>query len=100
MNRYPIACLLAALLLPAPLRADPGLAARYSDGKQTIQTAVNSPAFTLADNESVHPQVGPAFNATYDGSLKILRRAKYTFTADGATLMLDGKPVSGAIELD
>jgi mono/diheme cytochrome c family protein len=54
----------------------------------------------LKENESVHPQIGAKFSAKYEGSLKIVRRAIYTFTAEGAKLSLDGRAVAGPVELD
>jgi mono/diheme cytochrome c family protein len=100
MTFHRIACLLAGLIvLPIAAFADPGLIARYSDGKNTVQTIAGSPAFTLRDNESVHPQIGTKFTANYDGSLKVLRRGKYIFTCDGK-LSIDGKEITAPVELD
>jgi mono/diheme cytochrome c family protein len=100
MTFHRIASLLAGLiLLPSAALADPGLIARYTDGKNTVQTVVTSPAFALRDNESVHPQIGAKFTANYDGSLKVLRRAKYTFSCEGK-LSIDGKEVTGPVEID
>jgi len=80
--------------------ADAGLLAEYSDGKTTVHTASLAPAFVLKENESVHPQIGAKFSAKYEGSLKIVRRTTYTFTAEGAKLSLDGRAVAGRVELD
>ncbi len=100
MTFHRIACVLAGLVfLAAAAFADPGLIAKYSDGKNTVQTIVTSPAFSLRDNESVHPQIGTKFTAQYDGQIKILRRAKYTFNCDGK-LTIDGKEVTGPVEID
>jgi len=100
MTAYRIAWVLAVLiLLPHIAVAEPGLVAKYSDGKNTVQTIVNAPAFSLRDNESVHPQIGVKFSARYEGSIKILRRAKYTFTSNGA-ISIDGKEVAGATEIE
>jgi mono/diheme cytochrome c family protein len=102
MNRAAAAAvfLLACLCLPCTTLADPGLRAQYSDGKMTIHTATLTPAFVLKESESVHPQIGAKFTAKYEGTLKILRRGTYTFKADGADLTLDGKAVTGPVELD
>src|SRR3954453_12237864 len=91
---------LGMFCVAAAASADPGLSARFSDPKRTVVTAVPTPAFTLADNESVHPQIAPPFTATYEGSLKILRRGAYTFTAADAKLAIDGKEVAGPVELE
>src|SRR5438876_988404 len=80
--------------------ADPGLVAEYSDGKTTVHTVALSPAFALKENESVHPQIAPKFSAKYQGSLKVLRRAAYSFKVGEARLTLDGKAVNAAIDLD
>ena len=64
-----------------------------SDGKNDVQTIAVSPAFTLKDNESVHPQIGAKFTAAFGGSIKILHRGKYTFTSDGK-LSIDGKEIT------
>jgi mono/diheme cytochrome c family protein len=91
---------LLTLLIASPVFGDePGLLATYADGKTSIQTIVAAPAFTLRDNESVHPQIGGKFTARYEGSIKILRRATYTFTTDGV-LMVDGKQVTAPIALE
>jgi mono/diheme cytochrome c family protein len=93
-------CLVACLvLLPSIAWAEPGLVARYSDGKNSVATVVTSPAFLLRENESVHPQIGVKFTATYEGSIKVLRRATYTFGGD-AKFSIDGKDVSGPVALD
>jgi mono/diheme cytochrome c family protein len=92
--------LLLTLLAPTLASAESGLLARYTDGKQTIQTVAVSPAFALKDNESVHPQIGPKFTAEYEGTLNVLRRATYTFDTPGATLSIDGKPVTGPMALE
>lgn len=102
MNRAAVAavCILGCLYIAGVTLADPGLLADYSDGKTTIHTATLAPALVLKENESVHPQVGAKFTAKYEGTLKIVRRATYTFTAEGAKLSLDGKAVTGPVELD
>jgi hypothetical protein len=82
------------------VRAEPGLVARYDDGKQTVETVAPVVAFGLGENDSVHPQVGTKFTAEYEGSLKVVRRGTYTFDAQGATLTIDGKPVAGPVELE
>src|SRR3954454_11047715 len=91
-------CAAAVLLRPVMAAGEPGLLATFADGKQTVKIVVNAPAFALADNESVHPQVAPAFTATYEGSIKVLRRATYNFSCDGK-ISLDGKDVTGPVEL-
>src|SRR5215217_5129901 len=92
--------LLLFAAVPQWAAGDPGLLARYSDGKATVTTAVAVPAFSLKENESVHPQVGVTFSAEYEGTIKLLRRGTYTFAADGATLKIDGKNVAGPVELE
>src|SRR5689334_11433616 len=104
MNRAAVVaaavCLLRCLNFPGVARAEPGMLAEFSDGKTTVHTPTLTPAFVLKENESVHPQVGAKFTAKYEGMLRIVRRATYMFTADGAKLSLGGKPVAGPVELD
>src|SRR5688572_9973590 len=91
--------LATAMFLSAGARAEPGLLAKYSDGKTTLETTVPAPTFTLREHESVHPQLAAKFIAEYGGSLKVLRRATYTFDAPGEELRIDGQPVTGPVEL-
>src|SRR5689334_15673515 len=86
-------------IFPVLALAEPGLLAKYSDGQHTIETTVATPAFSLRESDSVHPQVSAPFTAEYAGTLKILRRATYTFTADGATIEIDGKTVTAPVDL-
>lgn len=86
-------------LVPTLALAAPGLLAKYSDGPNTIETTVPTLAFSLRESDSIHPQLAPRFTAEFTGTLKILRRATYTFTADGATIEIDGKSVTAPIEL-
>jgi mono/diheme cytochrome c family protein len=102
MNRVAAAAifLLACLCLPCMTFADPGLLAQYSDGRTTVHTSTLTPAFALKENESVHPQIAAKFTAKYEGAIKILRRATYTFNVDGGSLTLDGKAVTTPVELE
>ena len=81
-----------------------GLQARYTDGSHTIECIAPSPDFVLKEGESIHPQLGPAFKAEWTGFLQITKKAKYTFTLDGApdaNISLDGHSATGQpIELD
>ena len=75
LNRIPVA--VASVLSLAPnLRATAGLDATYSDGKNIIRLVSPSPNFTLAADESVHPQIAPQFEAIYSGVLQIVRGGK------------------------
>ncbi|HEY7114995.1 MAG TPA: c-type cytochrome [Tepidisphaeraceae bacterium] len=101
MNPRTIARICLALFAyPWFAGADPGLIATFTDDHATIHTVVPSPAFSLRDNESVHPQVKPAFTARYKGSIKILQRGTYTFTNDGGEIRIDGKAVTAPVELE
>ena len=88
----------------APPAAAPGLLASYTDGAHHIMTVAATPHFVLKAEESIHPQVLPGFTAQWTGSLKIVKRAKYTFTADGgsgAKILIDGADAGGkAVELE
>jgi len=87
--------LLAILLTSQHLTAsEPGLLARYSDGKHEVHLAVPTPNYALGVDQSIHPQIAPAFTAEWSGLLKIERGGDYTILAD-ATVLVDGKPVQG-----
>jgi len=106
MQKFLIA--LTAILLGvsalAQEKSQPNLIATYTDATHRVVTLAATLNFSLKDIESIHPQLAPAFTAQWDGVLKIVKRAKYTLTADGAPdarLQLDGKDVAAkAVELD
>ncbi len=80
-------------LLPVA-QAETGLVATYSAGKTTVRRVVPTPSFTLAVDESVHPQISPEFEAVYEGALKIVRGGEYRFSGD-ARIEVDGQDVAG-----
>ncbi len=75
-------------------QAETGLVATYSAGKTTVRRVVPTPSFTLAVDESVHPQISPEFEAVYEGALKIVRGGEYRFSGD-ARIEVDGQDVAG-----
>jgi len=90
MNPFAVISVIA--LLACPLAAAPGLICTANDGGRTIAFAVPSPNFTLREAESIHPQLKPAFSATWRGVLKIERAGEYTFHTS-LELFIDGAPV-------
>jgi cbb3-type cytochrome oxidase cytochrome c subunit/cytochrome c551/c552 len=71
-----------------------GLLARFRDGKREVVTIARSPSFTLAADESVHPGVGPAFEATYEGFVEVPQAGKYELDSAGATVAIDDAAVT------
>ena len=98
-----LVCVFATYIV-AQTKAEPGLLATYSDSSHSVITMSSTPNFALRENESIHPQIAREFAAVWDGVLKIDRRAKYTFTVDGAAdakLIIHGNDANGGtIELD
>jgi len=85
---------IAALLLTSIARANPGLIAVYSDAAQTVHRVVPTPNFTLLAGQSVHSQIAPKFDATYNGVLKIERGGEYVISGK-AQITIDGNDVAG-----
>jgi mono/diheme cytochrome c family protein len=73
-------------------RLQPGLVGRASDGARTVTFLTPTANFTLAAEQSVHPQLRPAFKAEWNGVLTILRAGRYTIFAS-AKVFLDGREV-------
>ena len=71
-----------------------GLVAIASDGQRQAVFVMPTPNFTLGDNQSIHPQLTPAFKVTWSGSLNVLVGGRYTIRAD-AQVFLDGQEVQG-----
>jgi mono/diheme cytochrome c family protein len=98
------ACGMALSLAAKEGGSQPGLIAAYSDPQHQITTLAPTPDFVLSEGESLHPQLAAAFTAEWDGVLKIVKRAKYTFSSEGnadAAVMVDGRPINAdAIDLD
>lgn len=105
-----IFCIGAALMSASAARAAdkpanaplPGLVGEYADGAHTCFTIAPTPDFVLQENESIHPQLGPQFTATWSGVLIAFKRGKYTLSSSGeASITLDGKEAAGKeMELD
>ncbi|MFP6887907.1 MAG: hypothetical protein VB997_10105, partial [Opitutales bacterium] len=93
LSRIPVA--VASVLSLAPnLHATAGLDATYSDGRNVVRLVVPSPNFTLATDESVHPQIAPQFEAIYSGVLQIVRGGDYRFSGD-ARIEVAGQGAKG-----
>jgi hypothetical protein len=72
----------------------PGLIATTTDGQRQMVFVMPTPNFTLGANQSIHPQLDPAFKVTWGGSLNVPVGGLYTIRAD-AQVILDGQEVQG-----
>jgi mono/diheme cytochrome c family protein len=97
-------CGMALSLAAEDRPALPGLIASYQDGTHHVVTIVPTANFALGESESPHPQVGPPFTAQWNGVLKIVKRAKYSFAAEGnaeADVQVDGRAIQAEpLDLD
>ena len=90
--------LLATLLLShvayGQTRA-PGLVAAYLDGVREVIAVVATPHFSLERDESIHPQITPAFSVKWRGFIEILLPGRYRFSVAGnaPSFRIDGKAV-------
>ena len=90
--------LLATLLLShvayGQTRA-PGLVATYLDGAREVTVVVATPHFSLEGDESIHPQITPAFSVKWRGFIEILLPGRYRFSVEGnaSFCRIDGKAV-------
>ena len=96
-----IACvaLFPSISLTAAERlADPGLVAIYADGKHQIFTTAPAPNFVLKDGDSIHPQLGTAFTAEWNGFLTPTETGEYSigvrFQSGFARVLVNEKPVA------
>ncbi|HYE99761.1 MAG TPA: c-type cytochrome [Planctomycetota bacterium] len=87
--------LLAVLCLQAE---KPGLLLDAREGDRRVVQAVAVPAFSLGEDESLHPRLGPAFRATWTGFLKIVRAGRYTLSGD-ARITVGGRAAEGPLDL-
>ena len=65
----------------------PGLLVRASDDSRTVWFDSPTVSFSLQREQSIHPQLRPAFNAEWSGRIKILEAGRYTFRADARVLL-------------
>jgi len=98
---------LLRFLLLATLAANPGIALRAQqaasrpgllvvarDDSRSVTFLAPTPNFTLTPQQSIHPQLKPAFIAEWTGYIKIPRAGRYTFFAD-AHVFINGREVEG-----
>lgn len=88
------ALLTAFALLPSLGAAQqwrPGLVARYRDAQGDISLLTPTVDIRLSAEQSVHPQVAPAFEAEWSGLLRIDRAGKYRLMSS-ARIELLGEP--------
>ena len=78
----------------------PGLVLEARDARSRVILVVPAPHFTLDAKESLHPQLGPAFRATWTGRLRIIRGGPYLIRGK-ARIVVDGKEIQGKpVELE
>lgn len=76
----------------------PGLVATFKDDARSVAEVVELAELGLAEAESPHPAIKPAFTATYQGFIEIQQPGRYRFHTDG-TLTIGGKAAAGGLEL-
>ncbi len=80
-----VASLLLSHLAYGQTRA-PGLVATYSDGRREVTAVVATPNFSLGRDETIHPQIAPAFSARWHGVIDILLPGRYRVSVRGGAL--------------
>jgi mono/diheme cytochrome c family protein len=78
----------------------PGLIADCRDDRTRVVLTVPTPNFTLAEAESFHPALRPAFQAAFTGLVNIVRAGRYSFVAGEAKILIDGKRAEGPLDLE
>lgn len=94
---FPLAAVLATVLaaVDSPAAAPlPGWIGRAGDGTRQVAFVAPTPNFTLAADESVHPQLGPAFRVEWSGLITLVRGGRYTLLAPGK-VFIDGAEITG-----
>ena len=77
---------------------EPGLLAKFSDGEKVVSQRVVVPELGLLAGESPHPEIGPEFEASFEGILLVAQPGRYRFHTNGG-LSLGGEPVAGELPL-
>ena len=81
--------------------ADPsGLLCSATDGRRSIVFAVPAPGFTLKPDESLHPQLGPAFRAEWSGFLRVPRAGRYTLRGEARIRIGDIELTNAPVHLN
>ena len=86
--------LLALMLSVRAPEMKPGLLVKASDGELTVHFIALRPNVKLEDNESIHPQLKPAFSVEFNGTLLLENAIEHTFPANPSVL-IDGKECTG-----
>jgi hypothetical protein len=89
-THLPFLAILLSNFLYAENKPEPGVIATVTDGRHTVAYVTPAPHFTLKSNESLHPQIGANFQATFEGALTISEPDSYTIQAD-AKVTINGK---------
>jgi hypothetical protein len=76
-----------------------GLVASFQDDTRAASQVVALPELGLAEEESAHPTIKPAFTATYEGVLLVEEGGRYVFDTEGK-LEIGGKAVTDSIALE
>jgi hypothetical protein len=88
------------LLLPALLvsahaaEMKPGLIVKATDGELTVHFVAVHPNVKLDGNESIHPQLKPAFRAELNGYVLLENAGDYKFP-EAPSVRIDGKECAG-----
>jgi mono/diheme cytochrome c family protein len=93
-THLPFLAILLSNFLYAENKPEPGVIATVTDGRHTVAYVTPAPHFTLKSNESLHPQIGANFQATFEGALTISEPDSYTIQAD-AKVTINGKDAVG-----
>ncbi len=72
----------------------PGLAAAFHDGSAAIRVLVPSPHFHLMPEQSLHPSLGAAFTAEWQGFILVARNGSYQFDSQAASLRINGRAIA------
>jgi hypothetical protein len=77
----------------------PGLLSTYQDDARAISEVVALPELGLGNEETAHPAIKPAFNATFEGLLLVEEPGHYVFETDGK-LEIGGKVIKDPCTLE
>ena len=99
-----IALLLASVAFDATAQQPaaqlkPGLIAVARDENRSVTFIAPSPNFALTPQQSLHPQLAPAFKAEWRGLLRVLRAGTYTLTAEAPVFVGEHDAHGQPIEL-
>src|SRR5436190_18674930 len=86
--------LLAIAISTGASELQPGLVVKATDGELTVHFIAPHPTVSLHTNESIHPQLRPAFRAEFTGYVVIENSIEATFPSQ-PSVAIDGKECTG-----